>query len=255
MKIVVCVKQVPDTAADKKFNAQNRLERTGIENILNPFDEYAVEEALRLKEAQGGEVTALCMGPETARETVRKAIAMGVTKGVVIADAALVGADMPATAYVLAQALKKLEWDLVFFGMESTDARAGLVPAAVAEHLGVPLLGFASKFIPGSGEASIHRMTAEGYDVVASDLPCLVSVTRAINEPRYPSLKGIMASKKAELNVWSLADIGADASRAAAKTEVVSIAPPQPRPPCVIVKDDGNGGAVAADFLVQRKIL
>ena len=255
MKIVVCVKQVPDTAADKKFNAQQRLERTGVENILNPFDEYAVEEALRLKEAKGGEVTALCMGPETGRETVRKSIAMGVDKGVLVSDAALVGADIPATAYVLAQALKKLEWDLVFFGMESTDARAGLVPAAVAEHLGVPLLGFASKFIAGEGEASIHRMTAEGYDVVSGKLPCLVSVTRAINEPRYPSLKGIMASKKAQLDVLSLADVGGAASNVESKCQVVNIAPPQPRPPCVIVKDDGSGAVAVAEFLVQRRVL
>lgn len=258
MNIVVCVKQTPDTTAEKKLNAQLRLERTGIENVMNPYDEYAIEECLRLREQQGGEVTALCMGPDHAQDTLRRVIAMGADRGVLVTDPALAGSDWLATARVLAAALKKLTWDIVVFGMASTDSTMSAVPSGVAELLDLPQLSYANRLDVSGGNASIHRQTERGFDVITAPLPCIISVTKGINEPRYPSLKGIMASRKAEVKVWSLADVGLsadDASGATAKTKVLGASQVSIRRLGQIFKDDGQAAAKIADFLESQKIL
>lgn len=258
MNIVVCIKQVPDTAAEKKLNADLRLERTGIENIPNPFDEYAIEEALKVKEAKGGTVTALCMGPETAKEALRKAIAMGVEKAVLVTDPKLTGSDAWATAYVLSQALKKLEFDLVIFGMQSTDAATGLVASGVSEFLGLPQHTYTGKLDVGDGQVTSQRQTESGYDVVNSSTPAVVAVVKGINEPRYPSLKGIMQAKRTEIAIWSLSDIGVDASEvgtSGAKEKVVSFSPREPRKGGQVIQDEGDAGAKIAAFLTFKKVL
>ena len=258
MNIVACIKQVPDTAAEKKLNADLRLERTGIENIPNPFDEYAIEEALRTKEAKGGTVTALCMGPEGAKEALRKAIAMGVEKAVLVTDPKLVGSDAWSTAYVLSQALKKMEYDLIFCGMQSTDAATALVPSAIAEFLGIPQHTYTGKLEIGPDSISSQRQTEGGYDVVTSSTPALVGVVKGINEPRYPSLKGIMQAKRTEITVWSLADLGVDPSEAGAagaKERVVSFSPREPRKGGQVVQDEGDAAVKVAEFLTFKKVL
>jgi len=258
LNIVVCIKQVPDTAAEKKLNAELRLERTGIENIPNPFDEYAIEEALRTKEAQGGAVTALCMGPEGAKEALRKAIAMGVEKAVLVTDPKLAGADAWSTAYVLSQALKKTEYDLIFCGMQSTDAATALVPSALAEFLGVPQHTYTVKLEVGDGQVTSQRQTENGYDVVNSPTPALVGVVKGINEPRYPSLKGIMQAKRTEITVWSLADLGVDASEvgaSGAKEKVLSFSPREPRKGGQVIQDEGDAASKVAEFLTFKKVL
>jgi electron transfer flavoprotein beta subunit len=258
LNVVVCVKQVPDTAAEKKLNTELRLERTGIENIPNPFDEYAIEEALKIKEAKGGQVTALCMGPEGAKEALRKAIAMGVEKAVLVTDPALVGSDAWATAYVLSQALKKLEYDLVLFGMQSTDAATGLVSSAVAEFLGLPQHTHTAKLEVGEGTVTSQRQTEGGYDVVSSATPAVVAVLKGINEPRYPSLKGIMQAKRTEITVWSLADLGIDPSEvgvAGAKEKVLSFSPREPRKGGQVIEDQGDAASKIVEFLSFKKVI
>ncbi len=263
MKIVVTVKQVPDTNAEKTFDpANNRLNRSAIENVLNPFDEYAIEEALRLKEKLGGDttVTVLTMAPESGREVVRKALAMGADSAALLSDAAIGGSDAMATAYALAHALKKIGFDLVVTGTQSTDAICAIVPAAVAEHLRVPCLTFAKKVTVSDGTIEVHRETESGYLRVTAPLPAVVSVTKSANEPRYPSLKGIMGAKKKEIAPLTLADIEADASRlgdAGSRTRVVSIAPVGARPKGTVITatDAAQGAQAVIDFLVTKKVI
>jgi electron transfer flavoprotein beta subunit len=263
LKIVVTVKQVPDTNAEKTFDpANNRLNRSTIENVLNPFDEYAIEEALRLKEKLGGDttVTVLTMAPESGRDVVRKALAMGADSAALLSDTAIGGSDAMATAYALAHALKKMGFDLILTGTQSTDAICSIVPAAIAEHLGVPCLTFAKNVTVNDGRIEVQRETESGYLRVSAPLPALVSVTKSANEPRYPSLKGIMGAKKKEIAPLSLSDIGADAARlgdSGSRTRVVNIAPVGARPKgSVITATDANEGARAViDFLVAKKVI
>ncbi|MDP2725903.1 MAG: electron transfer flavoprotein subunit beta/FixA family protein, partial [Dehalococcoidia bacterium] len=247
-----------DTAAEKKLNAELRLERTGIENIPNPFDEYAIEEGLRTKEAKGGTVTALCMGPEGAKEALRKAIAMGVEKAVLVTDPNLVGSDAWTTAYVLSQAIKKLDHDLIFCGMQSTDAATALVPSALAEFLGIPQHTYTIKLEVGDGQVTSQRQTEGGYDVVTSATPALVAVVKGINEPRYPSLKGIMQAKRTEITIWSLADLGIDPAEVGvkgAKEKALSFSPREPRKGGQVVHDEGDAATKIAEFLTFKKVL
>jgi len=258
LKIVVCVKQVPDTTAEKHLTPELSLDRGVAEPILNPFDEYAIEEALRVREKMGGEATALCMGPLSAKETVRKAIAMGMNGAILVSDPALARSDTLGTAYVLSVALRKLQFDLVLFGMQSTDAGTGQVPGAVAEFLGLPQLTFASQLEVSSEKATIRRVTDGGYQLLAARLPAVVSVVKGINEPRYPALRGIMQAKRAEIPVWSCSDLGVDPSRVGkvgATTRVVSASPAEPRTPGPIIKDDGTAVQQIVEFLVQKKVL
>jgi electron transfer flavoprotein beta subunit len=261
LKILVTVKRVPDTAAEKRLDpADKTLDRESVETILNPVDEYAVEEALRLKEKAGGEVVVLCMGPTSALATVRKALSMGPDAAVHVHDDALHGSCAFNTANVLNAAIRMVEPDIVLCGSESTDARTSLVPSALAENLGWPGLIGAKQLDVDGATIHIHRETEAGYDVVEADGPAVVSVVKGINEPRYPSFKGIMAAKSKPVTEYTLADLGIDPGEvgaAGATTEVVDFAPRPPRQAGVQVKDpgDGSAGAELADFLASHKFI
>jgi electron transfer flavoprotein beta subunit len=259
MNIVVCVKQVPDTAVERTLTpGDGTLDRASLDGLINELDEYAIEEGLKIAEAQGGEVTILSMGPQKAADSIRKALSMGADKAVHVTDDGLAGSDALATSAALAAALGQVGFDLVIFGSESTDARTGVVPAMVAERLGVPQLTLASKVDVDGSSVTIRRVTDDGYAVVSGSLPAVVSVVEKINEPRYPTFKGIMAAKKKPVQVLALADLGVDAASVGlenAATWVDDFAARPPRQAGVIVKDDGDGGTKAAGFLAERKFI
>ncbi|MEV6986311.1 electron transfer flavoprotein subunit beta/FixA family protein [Sphaerisporangium sp. NPDC051017] len=259
MNIVVCVKQVPDTATERKLNAKdNTLDRDAADGVINELCEYAVEEALKIKEAHGGEVTVLTMGPGKATDTIRKALAMGADKAVHLVDDALHGSDALSTSYALAQTLKKIGFDLVVLGSESTDARTGVLAAMLAERLGVPQLTLAGKVDIDGSAIAIQRVTDYGFDKVEASLPAVVSVVEKINEPRYPSFKGIMAAKKKPVETLGVADAEIDAAQVGlggARSEVVEFAVAPPRAAGTIVKDEGDGGSKAAEFLASKKFI
>jgi electron transfer flavoprotein beta subunit len=262
MKIVVSVKLVPDTNADKRIDpGTKRLVRTGVENVLNPFDEYAIEAALQLREKRndGSTVTIFTMAPESGKEIVRKALAMGADDAVMLSDAKLEGSDVAGTAHAMSAALKKTGFDLILCGTQSTDATTGEVPGFLAELLGVPGLTYIRKIESDGTTIKAQRETDTGYIDVTVSTPALISVTKAINEPRYPSLKGIMGAKKKEIKILSLADV--EFARAAgtdgAKTEVLELAtPPTRQKGRVVTAADGAEGASAIfDFLKEKKLL
>ena len=259
MNIVVCVKQVPDTWSERTLQAaDNTVDRDSADAVPNELDEYAIEEGLRLQEANGGEVTILSMGPEKAAETIRKALSMGADKAVHVSDPALHGSDALVTSAVLAQVLERIGFDLVILGSESTDARTGLMAAMLAERLGVPQLSYASQVETDGSAITIHRQADYGYDTVEATLPGVLSVVEKINEPRYPSFKGIMAAKKKPVETLTLADIGFDpgqAGLAASGTEVVSFARRPPKQAGTIVTDEGDGGNSATEYLAERKFI
>ncbi len=259
MNIVVLVKQVPDTATERKLNADDKtLDREASDGVINELDEYAIEEALQLKEKHGGEVTILTMGPDQATDSIRKALSMGADKAVFVNDEAIHGSDALQSAYALAQALGSIEYDVVVLGSESTDARTGVVGAALAEYLGLPQLTFARKVDIDGDTIRIQRQTDYGYDVVEARLPAVVSVVEKINEPRYPSFKLIMQAKKKPVDKKSAADAGIDTTRvglANATTETVDFADAPPRAAGTVIKDEGDGGAKIAEFLVEKKFV
>ncbi len=259
MNIVVLVKQVPDTWAERKLNDGDKtLDRASVDVVMNEIDEYAVEEALRLKEAQGGEVTIVTMGPDRAIETIRKALSMGADKAVHVTDEAVHGSDAIATAKVLAKALGSVEWDVAIAGSEATDARGAVVPALLAEVLGVPQLTQARKVTIDGSTVSIERVTDTGYEKVEGATPAVISVVEKINDPRYPSFKGIMAAKSKKVTQLSIEDLGLSADEvglAAATTAVASFEVAPPRAAGVVVKDEGNGGAAIAEYLATKKLI
>jgi electron transfer flavoprotein beta subunit len=259
MNIVVCLKQVPDTYSERKLRpADSTLDRDAADGVMNELDEYAVEEGLRLAETHGGEVTILTMGPERASESIRKALSMGADKAVHLVDDALAGSDALATSAALAAVLGRIGFDVVILGSESTDARMGVMGAMLAERLGVPQLSFASKVEIDGASISINRQADYGYDRVQATLPAVISVVEKINEPRYPSFKGIMAAKKKPVEKLGVADIGLDPGQvglASAATEVVSFASRPPRQAGTVVKDEGDGGVKAAEFLAAQKFI
>jgi electron transfer flavoprotein beta subunit len=258
MNIVVCVKQVPDTAMERTLGSDGTLDRASLDGLINELDEYAIEEGLKIAEAHGGEVTILSMGPAKAAESIRKALSMGADKAVHVTDDGLAGSDALATSAVLAAALTQAGFDLVIFGSESTDARTGMVPAMVAERLGLPQLTLASKVDISGTDVTIRRVSDDGYAVVTGSLPAVVSVVEKINEPRYPTFKGIMAAKKKPVQVLSVADLAVDAGSvglANAATWVEDFAARPPRQAGVVVKDEGDGGVKAASFLAERKFI
>jgi electron transfer flavoprotein beta subunit len=259
MNIVVCVKQVPDTAVERKLKPDDStLDRASADGVLNELDEYAVEEALQLAEASGGEVTVLTMGPEQAADTIRKALSMGGDKAVHVVDDRLAGSDAVQTSYALAKVLGKIGFDLVILGSESTDARTGVLAAMLAERLSLPQLSLAAKVEIDGGTARINRQTDYGYDVVEAQLPAVISVVEKINEPRYPSFKGIMAAKKKPVTTMSLEDAEVDPAQvglAAAGTEVADFADRPPKQAGTVVKDEGDGGAKAAEYLASQKFI
>jgi electron transfer flavoprotein beta subunit len=259
MNIVVLVKQVPDTWSERRLRAEDgTLDRDAADAVINELDDYAIEEGLQLAEKHSGEVTIVSMGPEKAAEAIRKALSMGADKAVHVSDEALRGSDGLVTSAVLAKVLERTGFDLVILGSESTDARMGTLASMLAERLGVPQLSFASKVETDGTAISIRRQADYGYDTVEASLPAVVSVVEKINEPRYPSFKGIMAAKKKPVETLGLADLGVETSQAglaASATEVVSFAARPPRAAGVVVTDEGDGGAKAAEFLAARKFI
>jgi electron transfer flavoprotein beta subunit len=259
MDIVVCVKQVPDTWAERKLRqSDSTLDRESVDGVMNEIDEYAIEEALRLAEAHGGEVTVLTMGPEKAAETIRKALSMGADKAVHLVDDQLHGSDGLQTSYALAQVLTKIGFDLVILGSESTDARMGVLPAMLAERLSLPQLSLANKVEVDGDTVRIQRQTDYGHDKVEASLPAVISVVEKINEPRYPSFKGIMAAKKKPVSRLTLADADIDPAKvglASAPTEVSAFTERPPRQAGTIVKDEGDGGVKLAGYLATQKFI
>lgn len=259
MKIAVCVKQVPDTWAEKTLRAEDStLDRESPDGVLNELDEYAVEEALQIAEAHGGEVTVVSMGPARAAETVRKALSMGADAGIHVQDDALHGSDAIATSAVLAAALADKGFDLIVFGSESTDARMSVIPAMVAERLGVAQLTFAQRVTVAGADVTIERVTDYGFDTVTAPMPAVVSVVEKINEPRYPSFKGIMAAKKKPVETLAVADLGLDVAavgQAAAWSAVEDFAARPPKPAGTVVADDGDGGSRIATYLTEQKFI
>ena len=259
MNIVVLVKQVPDTEGDRKLDpSDNTLDRASVDPVINYIDEFAIEEGLRLKEAHGGEVTILTVGPERATESIRKALSMGADKAVHVSDDALHGSDAIATAKVIAGALGTIEWDLAIAGSEATDSRSAVVPALVAEVLGAPQLTLARKVTVDGSTVTIERVTDSGYQTVSASTPAVISVVEKINDPRYPSFKGIMAAKSKPIDVKSLADVGVDAGEvglANSWSQVASFENAPPRAAGQTVKDEGDGGVKIADYLASKKLI
>jgi electron transfer flavoprotein beta subunit len=259
MKIVVLVKQVPDSGAERSLRADdNTVERASANNVINEMDEYAIEEALRIKEAQGGEVVILTMGPDRASESIRKALSMGPDAAVHVIDDALHGSCAVATSKVLAKAIETQNADLVLCGAESTDGRVQVMPHMLAERLGMPAVTGARKLTIDGSNLTAERQTEEGYEVVTAPTPAIVSVWDTINEPRYPSFKGIMAAKKKPVTTLSLADLGVETSEVGfdgATSTVVEHGTRPPRQGGNTVADDGDGGAKLVEYLAAEKFV
>ncbi|QQQ75329.1 electron transfer flavoprotein subunit beta/FixA family protein [Saccharothrix sp. 6-C] len=260
MNIVVLVKQVPDTWSERKLaDADHTLDRESADAVLDEINERAVEEALLLQEAHGGEVTVVAMGPDRATDAIRKALSMGADKAVHVSDEALHGSDALTTAKVLAKAIGTIEgFDLVIAGNEATDGRAGAVPAMLAELLGVPQVTQVRKLTVEGGTVKAERETDEGVAHLEASLPAVVSVNEKINEPRYPSFKGIMAAKKKPVSKLTVADLGLDAGEVglgAAWSQVLESAPKPPRGAGQRVEDSGDGGSKIAAYLVDQKLI
>lgn len=259
MNIVVLVKQVPDSGSERSLRADDKtVDRESADLVINEMDEYAIEEALTLKEAGGGEVTILTLGPESATDTIRKALSMGADKAVHITDPAVHGSDALQTSAIIAKALGTLEWDLVISGAESTDGRVAVLPAMLSERLGVPQLTGARKLTVDGSTLTIERQTDGGYELVQAQSPAVVSVWDTINEPRYPSFKGIMQAKSKPVQTLSLADLEIspdEVGLANAACEVVEFAPRPPRQAGQIVKDEGDGGVKLVEYLATQKLV
>jgi electron transfer flavoprotein beta subunit len=259
VKIAVCVKQVPEAGVSKRIDpASKRLDRSG-EAGLNVFDANAVEEALRIKEAAGeGEVVLVSMGPARAIEAMRKALAMGADRALLVADDGAAGSDLVATSHVLAKLLEREQPDLVLFGQQSSDSDGAVLWAAVAERLGRPLVSQASELTIDGGKLQVKRQTEFGYDRIEAPLPAVVAVSDAINEPRYPSLKGIMGAKSKPQETLSLADLGVEADsagEAGSRTEVYGLQPPPPRGDTVRIDGDASAPQQIVDYLAERKLV
>ena len=260
MKIVVCIKQVPATGADKRYTDDLRLDRSNVEAIINPLDEYAIEQALRLLDDGSVEgVTYLSMGPEQASEALRRALAMGGDGAVLITDPALAGADEWATAKVLAAALDKLAPDVALMGMASDDARGSLVPGAVAAMRDLPLLSYGAELTVGDGVARARRLSAAGFDWITAPLPVVATVTDQVGEPRYASLKGIMAAKRKPMETWSLADLdlSPDELSGGALTTVTGTRQPEEKAPTERIENlpPAEAAVKIADWLAARKLI
>jgi electron transfer flavoprotein beta subunit len=267
MNIVVCIKYVPDAQSELTFNESDHTTDRGVEGLLSELDEYAIEAGLKLAEAADGgvaenTVTVLTVGPDKAADAIKKSLQMGAHAGVHVKDEAIHGSDAVATSLILAEAVKKIgsvqSADLILTGMASTDGTMGVVPAMLAERLGLPQVTLASELTVEAGTVTIRRDGDVASETVTASLPALVSVTDQINEPRYPSFKGIMAAKKKPVETWSLADLGLDTGSvglAAAWTRVESFAKRPARAKGQIVTDEGEGGTKLAEFLSAQKFV
>jgi electron transfer flavoprotein beta subunit len=234
LRIVVCIKQVPDTQEVRLDPVTHTLKREGVKAMINPFDLYAVEEALRVKEAQGGTVTLLTMGPPQAEEALREALGYGADGAVLLSDRAFAGADTWATSLTLARAIEKLGGaDLIFCGKQAIDGDTAQVGPEIAAHLNIPCAAWARKLtFTGEGRLEVERLLDHGYDAVEVRLPALITVVKEINEPRVPSFKAKLRAKKESVPVWGLADLGLDpedVGLAGSFTQVVKVFPPPSR--------------------------
>jgi electron transfer flavoprotein beta subunit len=258
VRIAVCVKQVPEGAARRLDPGTKRLDRSG-EGALNPFDAHAVEEALKIRDASGeGEVVVLSMGPQKAVDSLRKALAMGADRAVLVSDDALAGSDLVATSAVLAKALEREEADLVLLGQQGSDSDGAVLGAALADRLRLPMFSQAAELTVSDGSIRGKRQTEFGYDVIEAPLPAVVAVSDAINEPRYPSLKGIMGAKKKQQDTLSLGDLGVEAGAAGeegSKTEVYALGDPSPRGDSRKIEDDGSAAQQIVDFLAEKRLI
>jgi electron transfer flavoprotein beta subunit len=254
MNVVVCVKQVPDPNSVGQLDpSTHNLKREGVEVVLDPGDEFGIEAGLQLAEAHGGQVTVVSMGPEKGLDAIRKALAMGAAKGVLVSDPSLAGADALTTAKVLSAAIRREGFDLVIAATESTDGYTGVVPQAMAELLGVPAVTFAKAIESDGTTLKVRRQTEAGYDRVEATLPAVVSVTAGVNEPRYPSLKGIMAAKNKPVDRLNVADLGLDGLTPG--QAIVSVQPAEQRQAGEMVEDDGTAAHRVVEFLAAKKVI
>jgi electron transfer flavoprotein beta subunit len=257
MKIAVCVKQVPE-GSSRIDPGTKRLDRSG-EGALNSFDANAVEEALRLKDTGGaGEVVLVSLGPAKALDALRKALAMGADRAVLVSDDGAAGSDLVATSYALAKVLEREGADLVLFGQQAADSDGAVLWAAVADRLRLPVISQAAEVTHADGKLTVKRQTEFGYDVIEAPLPAVVAVSDAINEPRYPSLKGIMGAKSKPQETLSLADVGVEADRVGeqgSRTEVYALEDPPARGDSKKIEDGGNAAQAILDFLVEKRLL
>jgi electron transfer flavoprotein beta subunit len=252
MKIAVCVKQVPE--GTRRIDPETkRLDRSG-EGALNPFDANAVEEALRLKDAGGaGEIVLVSMGPAKAQDALRKALAMGADRAVLVSDEGAGGADLVTTSAVLAKALDRENADLILFGQQANDSDGAVLWAAVADRLRLPVVSQAAEVTHAEGKLTVKRQTEFGYDVIETPTPAVIAVSDAINEPRYPSLKGIMGAKSKPQETVALSDLGVDGVEP--RTEVYALNDPPPRGESRKIEDDGNAAQAVLDFLVEKRLV
>jgi electron transfer flavoprotein beta subunit len=256
MKIAVCVKHVPE-GHSRLDPGSKRLDRSG-EGALNHFDANAVEEALRLKSDSDTEVVVVSLGPAKAADSLRKALAMGADRAVLVSDDAAAGSDLVATSKVLAKALERESADLVLFGQQASDADGAVLWAAVAERLRLPVVSQVAELTLAGDSLRLKRQTEFGYDVIEAPLPAVIAVSDAINEPRYPSLKGIMGAKKKPFETLSLADVGVDAGDAGetgSKTEVLALGEPPSRGDARKIEDDGTAAQQIVDFLAEKRLV
>jgi electron transfer flavoprotein beta subunit len=258
VKIAVCVKHVPEGTTHARIDPQTmRLDRSG-EGAINSFDTHAVEEALRIRDAQQGEVLVVSMGPQSAQDSVRKALAMGADGALLITDDAAAGSDLVATATALAAALEPEAADLILFGQQSSDSDGAVLWAAVADKLRRPVISQAAELTVTDGKVTGKRQTEFGYDTIEAPLPAVVAVSDAINEPRYPSLKGIMGARSKPQRSVSLSELGVNAGEvgeAGSKTVVQALNDPPPRGDTVKIEDDGSAAEKIVEYLVEKKAL
>ena len=252
MNIIVCVKQVPETADVKIDPSTNTLIREGVASIINPFDAYAIEEGVRLKEKFGGKVTVLTMGPPQAAEALREAISVGADEGILVSDRAFAGSDTWATSYTLSKVVEKFgDYDLILCGKQASDGDTAQVGPGISTHLDIPQVTYVKKIEEiKDKKAKVERMVEEGFEIIEIPLPCLMTVVKEINEPRIPSLKGKMKAKKAEIKTWTAADINVDRSKIGLEgspTKVVKIFTPPPRPGGQMLK--GEPAEVAEELV------
>jgi electron transfer flavoprotein beta subunit len=245
MNIIVCIKQVPDTSEVRIDPATNNLVRDGVKSIVNPFDMYAIEEAVRLKEKFGGKVIVLTMGPPQAEASLREAVSLGCDEAILLSDRAFAGSDTLATSYTLSKAIEKIkDYDVIFCGKQAIDGDTAQVGPGIAATLDIPQITYVRKIEEiKDGTITAQRSTEEGYEVIQTKLPCLLTVVKEINNPRLPSLKGKMKAKSVVIQVWKATDIGAEESRIGFKgspTWVLKIFTPPPKPRGKIFEGDGQ---------------
>ncbi len=260
MRIAICVKEVPDPTAEKRIDAgTNRLVRSG-ENTLNPYDRHAIEAAVQIKEgpAPDAEITIVTLGPESANRSVDRALAQGGDQSVHIADEAAAGSDLLGTARILAAALKRGNYDLILLGQQAADSESYVMAGLVAELLELPCVTQAASIELADGAVTVKRQVETGYDTVKAATPCVVSVSDAINDPRYPPLPAIMGAKRKPHEVLSLADLGVDAGTvgaAGAGTTVGGLSKPEGRGDTIVIEDDGSAADQLVAFLLEKKVV